>query len=355
MELGNKIWLILDQRAGHKAQVLGVSNDLKKLNFEIIEKQIKFTFFSRLPNFLKPTYLFGVDSNVKNELTNALKVGNLPSIIIGAGRKTAPIVCWLKKRVKKINKNFRVISVQLMDPKFHNSSFDLLVIPQHDSPSKRKNVYPVISTPVAISDEILNTEAEKWSRYFRNSRHPIIALIVGGDTKEHKFTPKKAYKLVTYINKLVQKRGGGLLVSTSRRTDKKLATYLRKELKNTLMFYDANSDNKENPYYGFLALCDAVVVTGDSVNMVTEACFLGKPVFVYDAKGIVSNKIKSFLSSIYTYGYARSLNKLFFSSFLKEFDDFFKKKIPIHKLNVNNDIAQKIKHVYYNEKNKDKF
>lgn len=352
MQFGNKVWLVLDERAGHKAQVLGVANELKKLKFEIIEKQIKFLKYSKLPNILKPTYLFGVDFSIKNELKNDLKNGNLPSIIIGAGRRTAPIVYWIKNQVKKINKDFRVISVQLMDPKFHNSSFDLLVIPQHDSPAKRKNIYSVISTPVSINDEVLQNEAEKWSRYFKNSRHPIIALIVGGDTKERKFTPKKAYKLVTYVNKLTEKKSGSLFVSTSRRTNKKLNLYLQKELKNRIMFYDANSDSKENPYYAFLALCDAVIVTGDSVNMVTEACFLGKPVFVYDAKNIVPNKIQKFLHLIYTYGYARSLNKLFFSSFLKDFDAYFKNKIPIHKLNVNNDIAEKIKQVYYNKQDK---
>ena len=41
----------------------------------------------------------------------------------------------------------------------------------------------------------------------------------------------------------------------------------------------------DNPYFGFLGLADAIVVTGDSVNMVTEAAGTGKPVFVQALKG----------------------------------------------------------------------
>src|SRR3546814_21003910 len=41
----------------------------------------------------------------------------------------------------------------------------------------------------------------------------------------------------------------------------------------------------ENPYFGILALADHVVVTGDSVNMVSEAASTGKPVHVVHLQG----------------------------------------------------------------------
>ena len=48
------------------------------------------------------------------------------------------------------------------------------------------------------------------------------------------------------------------------------------------MFWDGAG---ENPYFGYLALADAIVVTGDSVAMVSEACATGKPVHVYGLPG----------------------------------------------------------------------
>ena len=41
----------------------------------------------------------------------------------------------------------------------------------------------------------------------------------------------------------------------------------------------------DNPYFAFLALADAIVVTEDSVNMVTEAAGTGKPVYVQALPG----------------------------------------------------------------------
>src|SRR3546814_9903310 len=41
----------------------------------------------------------------------------------------------------------------------------------------------------------------------------------------------------------------------------------------------------ENPYFGILALADHVVVTGDSVNMVSAAASTGTPVHVVHLQG----------------------------------------------------------------------
>jgi hypothetical protein len=41
----------------------------------------------------------------------------------------------------------------------------------------------------------------------------------------------------------------------------------------------------ENPYFAMLGLADAIVVTADSVNMVSEAAATGKPVHVVPLEG----------------------------------------------------------------------
>jgi hypothetical protein len=40
-------------------------------------------------------------------------------------------------------------------------------------------------------------------------------------------------------------------------------------------------DREQNPYTGYLALADQFVVTSDSVSMVAEAEFTGKPVYLF--------------------------------------------------------------------------
>lgn len=54
-----------------------------------------------------------------------------------------------------------------------------------------------------------------------------------------------------------------------------------------------------NPYYGFLGLADAVIATGDSVSMCSEACATGRPVFIYEGEGFMSRKHKAFINALY--------------------------------------------------------
>ena len=72
--------------------------------------------------------------------------------------------------------------------------------------------------------------------------------------------------------------GCGLLVTASRRTGAANLAILREELSLPgIYFWDGSG---ENPYHAFLAAADAFLVSVDSVNMVFEACFTGKPVYV---------------------------------------------------------------------------
>ena len=41
-------------------------------------------------------------------------------------------------------------------------------------------------------------------------------------------------------------------------------------------------DDPDNPYLGFLALAERIIVTSDSMSMLVEAIATGKPVFVFD-------------------------------------------------------------------------
>ena len=53
-----------------------------------------------------------------------------------------------------------------------------------------------------------------------------------------------------------------------------------------------------------LGLADAIVVTGDSVNMVSEACATGKPVHVFQLDG-KSRKFARFHASLESKGFTR--------------------------------------------------
>ncbi len=56
---------------------------------------------------------------------------------------------------------------------------------------------------------------------------------------------------------------------------------------------------------GLLALADAIVVTSDSVSMVSEACATGKPVHVFSIGGGGYKKLSEFHRTLQNHGVTR--------------------------------------------------
>jgi mitochondrial fission protein ELM1 len=92
------------------------------------------------------------------------------------------------------------------------------------------------------------------------------------------------------------------MVTTSRRTGARNEEVLHRGLAGLpAEIWDGRG---ENPYFGMLALADHVVVTGDSVNMVSEAASTGKPVHVVHLRGR-SAKFARFHETLAAAGIAR--------------------------------------------------
>jgi hypothetical protein len=96
--------------------------------------------------------------------------------------------------------------------------------------------------------------------------------------------------------------GAGLMVTPSRRTGADNEAILRNRLSGLpAELWDGTG---ENPYFGYLGLADAVVVTCDSVSMTSEACSTGKPTYVIELEG-GSPKFRAFHDGLYQDGITR--------------------------------------------------
>lgn len=75
----------------------------------------------------------------------------------------------------------------------------------------------------------------------------------------------------------------GLAVTPSRRTAPEAAAALSRRLAPFGAFvWDGGG---ANPYFGLLALADAIVVTCDSVSMMSEAAATTAPIFIFECRG----------------------------------------------------------------------
>ncbi|MDR3325848.1 MAG: mitochondrial fission ELM1 family protein [Rhodospirillaceae bacterium] len=288
----NRIWVLADDRPGNVTQGLGVAEALAE---PFCIRKITYDKYGCWPNLLKGASLFGVTTSSRMTL-----IPPWPDLVIGAGRRTAPVARWIKR-----HSMCRII--QLMNPGWLGSwDFDLIIVPKHDSLMDRSNIFRVLGSCHRASSKVLITEATKWSEQLSHLPRPYLVVLVGGATKKRDFSSELGCKLATGISDLHRFMGGSILVSTSRRTSSVLAKVLIDNLPQPNFCFYWN-DKGDNPYLGFIALADAIVVTGDSMNMCSEACANTVPVYIFNQSNLINNKYKRLHMMLFAEGYAKPL------------------------------------------------
>lgn len=284
------IWVLADDRAGNVGQCLGVAEALGR---PFVVKDIRYDRLARLPNLVRGAGLMGVAA-----ASRAALVPPWPRLVIAAGRRTAPVARWLKRQSG-------AALVQIMDPgPGGRGDFDLLAVPRHDGPLPGANVLAMTGAPHRVTPAKLAAAAQLWHERFAPLPRPWVALIVGGDTRKRPFTAAMAAELGQRAAALAQ--GGSVLVTTSRRTSPAAEAALIQAIPEPRLIHSWRAGG-DNPYFGLLALADAIVVTGDSVSMVCEACAAPAPVYVFAPFGWVVPKHAHLHADLYAQGYARPL------------------------------------------------
>jgi mitochondrial fission protein ELM1 len=173
------------------------------------------------------------------------------------------------------------VAAHVQDPRFGRDRFDLLIVPQHDGLRgprvlvTRGAVHRV--TPLRLAAELRRFPA------LATLRRPIVGVLVGGANRAYRLDGKTLAEFAERIASAVARRGGSVVVTPSRRTGPDGVRLLRERLSGVPgQVWDGSG---ENPYFAYLAVADALVVTSDSVSMVSEAAATGKPVHIVDLPG----------------------------------------------------------------------
>ncbi len=293
------VWALTDDRQGNNVQVLGVA---EALNWAVEEKAIRYTAFARLPNLIRGATLAGLSDVSREALT-----GPWPDVVIAAGRRSAPVARWIKRQSQG-----RTKLVQIMFPgRVGAGEFDLIAVPDHDK--KRNvaawtNVVSITGAPNLITADLLKKEGELWRDRFDSLPRPYIAVVVGGSTRQRAFSQVRAFDLGLQVAALAKSVGGSVLLTTSRRTGRDAELALAQVVPEPRELFLWGKEG-ENPYFAFLALADAIVVTGDSVTMCAEACATETPVYIYAPPHSVSAKHERLHQRLYDLGYAKPLGE----------------------------------------------
>ncbi len=293
------VWVLADDRAGNTAQSLGVA---EALGFQIEMKPIVYNRFVKLPNLIRGKTTIGLTKKSKQALKPPF-----PDVVIAAGRRAAPVL----RSIKKLSKGKTKI-VQLMFPdNVGLSEFDLIVLPNHDGCKlELPQIMRITGTTHRITKKRLEEEKLKWEDAFQGMPEKRLALIVGGATKAMDFSPEMAKNLVEQTKELAAQKGvRSILVTTSRRTGVLQEKMIKENLEEPFYFYSWSNKEVENPYFGYLSLCDYIVVTGDSMSMCSEACASNAEVYLFAPEDKIGKKHKRLHQELYALGYAKPLVK----------------------------------------------
>ena len=271
-----RVWMLADDRPGNVNQALGLAEALGE---PFVIKTIGYGQLARLPNWLWPANLAGLTSDSRDGLAPPW-----PDLVIGAGRRTAPVGRWLKRQHPALR------LVQLMWPG-SAEDFDLIAVPEHDRVPDHPVVMRTLGPPHRLRPALLRAAAADLAPRLTGLARPYIACLVGGTSKHMTFTPSDALSLIEGASKLASTRGGSLLITTSRRTGEACTEALAGASKGEHLLHRWQPDG-DNPYLGILGSADAVVVSADSASMCMEACAIGKPVFLHRPTAGVPEKFK---------------------------------------------------------------
>lgn len=287
------ILVLADHRPGNVAQALGVAEALGE-PFHVLD--VAYDRWGQLPNLVRGAGLLGIAPS-----TRAALVPPWPRLVIGAGRRTAPLARWFKR-------HHGAVLVQLMDPGGPGrEDFALIAIPLHDKSGDGPNIMRTLGSCHRVTAEKLAGEAAVWAPRLAHLPRPYLTLVVGGATKDRPFTTDQARALIAGAVDQLRETGGSILVTTSPRTPPEIETLLASLLPDPRCLHPWRREG-DNPYLGFLALADRIIVTGDSMTMCSEACATQAPVLIFAPPGMTGAKHERLHRELYARGYARPLN-----------------------------------------------
>ncbi|MFY9289021.1 MAG: mitochondrial fission ELM1 family protein [Alphaproteobacteria bacterium] len=281
-------WVVTDGKAGMENQCLGLA---EALGLNPIVKRIKLRSpWKELSPFLRQGLQWAFSP--KGDPI----APPWPDLLIATGRASIPASLYVRRASQG-----RTLTVQLQNPVIDPSRFDLVVVPRHDGLTG-PNVMTTRGALHRVSKEMLKVEAEKLLSRISHLPSPRIAVLIGGSNAVYQLTPREMVPLTEKLAALIHATTGSLMITPSRRTGDENLSILQKGLKD-LPAYIWNGEG-DNPYYGMLACADIILVTCDSVNMVSEACTTGKPVYVIDLAG-GSDKFRRFHQALQDDGMTR--------------------------------------------------
>jgi hypothetical protein len=226
-------------------------------------------------------------------------------VIISTGSSMAAVSSALKRQ-------WRAQSICVMKPgitRLHD--FDLCIVPRHDAVRPRNNIVFIDGACTGVDPEYLKSNAEALRQVLtkKGKAAPLIertiGVLIGGDTKQEILTAGRTRSVAESLARAVRDRDYQVLITTSRRTPADSEAVLKNVFLSDSrcpLLLIARNENYPCAVGGILGLSTVVIVSGESISMVSEAVASNKHVIVFRleprAAGRVSPRHERFLEHL---------------------------------------------------------
>lgn len=286
-------WVVSDGSAGNERQALALARALD-LAPRVLRIHLRQPWAALAPR------LTVAAQHAIRDAQGAPLAPPWPAIAIGCGRRAA-----LATRLLRHWSDGRTFTVQILDPRIASAAFGSVIVPQHDN-VEGTNVIRSIGALNAVDHQWL-ADGRAHFAAFGALPAPRAAVLIGGSNRAQRLDPAYFDALLERLAARHASDGGSFLVSVSRRTPAATTARLRAAFARFPGVFWSGSERDENPYPGFLAWAERIVVTPDSVNMLSEACATGKPVYTYAPRPILG-KLAGFHAALTASGHLRRLD-----------------------------------------------
>ena len=314
------ILILSDDKTGHlrQAQALskiiseylkekgaGVRIDNVEVYFKSKFAQSALTFSSCLADRFHCQGCLWCLRNFLTENTYKTLISKKPDVIISCGSSLAPVNFILAR--ENLAKSIVIMRPSILSVK----RFDLVVIPRHDSPIKRRNVVVTEGALNLIDESYLKERARKLRQSVLSARGELtdicFGLLLGGDTKGFSLGIETVSGVIRQIKSACEKLKADILVTTSRRTSPDIENLVKEEFSNyprCKLLIVANEKNIPEAVGGILGLSQIIITSPESISMISEAVNSNRYVLVFKSGGLNSRHsrfLEHFAKNRYVY------------------------------------------------------
>ena len=223
-------------------------------------------------------------------------------IIISCGASTVGVNSFLK-----YENNAKVIAI--MKPGLGRSKkFNVIILPRHDVP------LTLALSPRRRGNHILVTETAPNRLKAEGLRLKGIGLLIGGDAKDFRLQKETVEKAIDAILKIASEIDYDIFATTSRRTSIEIDKSVKDKLSNNKrckLLVIANEKNKTGAVQEIISQSEVVIVSPESISMISEAVSSGRYVIVF------KNESRETKYEIRNTKYEKSLMNLEMQDFIK--------------------------------------